>query len=195
MTIDQAVAILEAERVLQAVATEGPDCNPGSAWHDYVKEAGRSIKGSPKWCNAFSDLDLLEDADDSTEMWRCPNCEDILECSPGYYSAVGAPFCFYCNRVREWFERIDTIFLRESDGVLAIFPGIAASGDLFSCFSRSGQHSSASLDYCEAMPEVTDPSEYVYLAAELNLIGYNVRVVSKDSLLNPKYADARRAQP
>lgn len=64
MTIDQAVAILEAERVLQSVGCDGPDYVPGTAWYDYVKEASSVIKNDPLWHNAFDDLHLLEDYSD-----------------------------------------------------------------------------------------------------------------------------------
>lgn len=64
MTTEQAIAILEAERVLQDVGCNGPDCNPGSAWHDYVQEAGRTVQSDTTVFETFSDLDILEDSDD-----------------------------------------------------------------------------------------------------------------------------------
>ena len=39
MTLEQAEAILEAERVLQEVGAGGPDNIEGSAWHGLVSEA------------------------------------------------------------------------------------------------------------------------------------------------------------
>ena len=63
MTVDQAEAILEAERVLQTVGCDGPDSAPGSAWNDYVKEAGRTLKPYMLFRNAFNDLHLLECSD------------------------------------------------------------------------------------------------------------------------------------
>lgn len=60
MNIDQAVAILEAERVLQDIGCGGPDIHAGSAWKAYVKEAGRVIQGDPLFRNEFKDLSLLK---------------------------------------------------------------------------------------------------------------------------------------
>jgi hypothetical protein len=64
MTTDQAIAILEAERVLQHVGANGPDCNPGSAWNDYVIQAGAIVSADETVFETFSDLHLLEDSDD-----------------------------------------------------------------------------------------------------------------------------------
>jgi len=66
MTIDQAVAILDAERVLQGVGAEGPDTCGFSAWRDYVEEAGRVIQGDPLFRNAYNDITLLN--------CGCENC-------------------------------------------------------------------------------------------------------------------------
>jgi len=60
MTIEQAVAILEAERVLQQVGCNGPDCSNGSAWYNYVHSAADALIGDPLFCGAFGDLHLLE---------------------------------------------------------------------------------------------------------------------------------------
>ncbi len=70
MTIDQAIAILEAERVLQMVGCDGPDSVKGTAWYDYAQEAGRVIKSDRLWCKEFNDLYLLRDA--SGGPWTTP---------------------------------------------------------------------------------------------------------------------------
>lgn len=59
MTIDQAVAILKAERILQGGGCADLDSIPGIAWNDYVKEAGSTIKSDHLLCNTFDDLYLL----------------------------------------------------------------------------------------------------------------------------------------
>jgi len=64
MTVEQAEAILLAEVVLQDVGMDGPDSAPGSAWNDYVQEAGRTLKADPLYCNSFNGLHLLEGCDD-----------------------------------------------------------------------------------------------------------------------------------
>lgn len=67
MTIEQAVAILEAERVLQHAdgqndgGPEGPDYAQGTPWHTYVVEAFSVIKGDRLLRNTFDDLHFLED--------------------------------------------------------------------------------------------------------------------------------------
>lgn len=63
MTTEQAIAILEAERVLQVVACDGPSVHQGSAWRDYVLEAGRTVRPDPTVFDTFSYLDVLEDSD------------------------------------------------------------------------------------------------------------------------------------
>ncbi len=75
MTTDQAVAILEAERVLETVGCGGPDVHVGSAWEAYVKEAGRTIRPDPSYRAEFSDLAMLQE---------CPcdeNCDGAGDCS------------------------------------------------------------------------------------------------------------------
>jgi hypothetical protein len=70
MTIDQAVAILEAERVLQAVGAGGPDIGREgdfTAWRDYVEQAGRVVQGDPLFRNEFNDLNLLKGLDGGAE--------------------------------------------------------------------------------------------------------------------------------
>ena len=62
MTIEQAVAILEAERVLQTVGAGGPEIDVGTPWHGYVAEAVRIIDTTPhKALDRFKDLHLAQD--------------------------------------------------------------------------------------------------------------------------------------
>lgn len=72
MNIDQARAILEAERVLQDKRlinpAEGPAWAAGSAWRAYVKEAGRVVTdphGISLYRNTFDDLHLLRRGEDA----------------------------------------------------------------------------------------------------------------------------------
>jgi hypothetical protein len=60
MTTGQAIAILEAERVLQAVGCDGPDSVPGTPWNDYVKQAGAVVSADDTVFETFSDLHLLK---------------------------------------------------------------------------------------------------------------------------------------
>jgi hypothetical protein len=59
MTVSQAVSILEAERVLQHVGCDGPDCAEGGAWHNYVSEAVAAIADDSLFCNEFDDCGLV----------------------------------------------------------------------------------------------------------------------------------------
>ena len=59
MTIEQAVAILEAERVLQRVGANGPDCDEGSAWFEYVKKAYSVVQSDSLFRDSFNDLQLI----------------------------------------------------------------------------------------------------------------------------------------
>jgi hypothetical protein len=56
MTYEQACAILEAERVLQAVGRDGPDTHKGSAWYDYVECAFCVVADDPVFWDEFNDL-------------------------------------------------------------------------------------------------------------------------------------------
>lgn len=93
----------------------------------------------------------------------------------------------------------DVVFLyeRDSDDVFAVFPGITAvvgRTDLMTCYARVGQHSGTCFEYCYDCAEVINSAEYADLAAELIRIGYELCVVSKDSLGGAGYADERRLQ-
>ena len=85
MTIEQAVAILEAERVLQWVETmphpdDCPDCHDGSAWLAYVYEAGLVVETDPLLRHEFDDIALLRRKGACIGACRtdgtCCNCED-----------------------------------------------------------------------------------------------------------------------
>lgn len=76
MTIDQATAILEAERILQnsdfaEIQCEGPYTGGGSAWLAYVKEADRVVQGDPLFRHEFDDLALLQRCSCSHGCDRC----------------------------------------------------------------------------------------------------------------------------
>lgn len=61
MTIKQAIAILDAERVLQHVGAGGPDCSVGTAWCDYVREASDVVDAANEYCGNFTDLQLVKE--------------------------------------------------------------------------------------------------------------------------------------
>jgi len=61
MTTEQAIAILEAERILQMVGCEGPDWVEGTAWHAYVKQARSVISTDSRLVAQFADLHLCKE--------------------------------------------------------------------------------------------------------------------------------------
>lgn len=80
MNIDQAVAILQAERVLQAVGAGGPDIEGPSAWLGYVRKAGRVIQGDPLFRNEFKDLSLLNECPCGSDCDGTGDCDDLCKC-------------------------------------------------------------------------------------------------------------------
>jgi len=68
MTNEQAIAILEAERVLQfdtgnLVMPDGPEHLPGSAWNGYVIDALWTICDDDALMREFADIPFPEDND------------------------------------------------------------------------------------------------------------------------------------
>jgi hypothetical protein len=59
MTVKQAIAILEAERVLQTVGAGGPDCNLGTAWNNYLIVASQVVDDADEYCGNWNDLELV----------------------------------------------------------------------------------------------------------------------------------------
>ena len=61
MTTEQAIAILEAERVLQEKGCEGPDWVEGTPWYNYVKQARQVISTDSRLVAQFADLHLCRE--------------------------------------------------------------------------------------------------------------------------------------
>jgi hypothetical protein len=78
----------------------------------------------------------------------------------------------------------DVVFLKDSDGdgIFAVFPTLRERDDCFVCYSPIGQHSSASIHYCDGCEETTDPGEYANLSGELLCVGYKLRIVGKERI-------------
>ncbi len=180
MTIDQAVAILRAERALQQNGL-GDD---SGAWTDYVREASCIVKRDARWCNAFTDVD-----NSVYSPHQANDCE-FPECS----GCTHPDNCDGCEHIT-----VDVVFLRdpEDNNVFAVFPGEAATlgnSSHMVCYDPVGQHSCAGTAYCGLCREVTNPSEYADLSIKMGNIGYNLRVVHKDYMFSAKYTDARISQ-
>jgi hypothetical protein len=61
MTIKQAVAILDAERELEIIGVGGPDCNPGTAWNDYVREAIDVVDATEGYWGNYNDIKMIRE--------------------------------------------------------------------------------------------------------------------------------------
>lgn len=69
------------------------------------------------------------------------------------------------------------IFYKEKEGgILAVFPYMNHTIGLATCYSHDGQHSTTAFEYCNALRKASK-SEYASLKAELEEIGYKLRVI------------------
>lgn len=80
-------------------------------------------------------------------------------------------------------ERTTVVFrrwpLHPRWGILALFPDIDAGHGLCSSYQHVGQHSAAHYDNCIARTVPATPDKYADLKAELESLGYNLRVVKR----------------
>jgi hypothetical protein len=86
--------------------------------------------------------------------------------------------------------KTDVIFRKEKDGeILALFPYVVdtLAGDVMS-YAHLGQHGAASYNYCIRKSKPAKPEEYKDLFAELESLGYNLRVIKRQS--GRKYSEA-----
>jgi len=78
-------------------------------------------------------------------------------------------------------EQTVVIFRAERSGqykmsIYALFPYVAYTDKLCSCYAHVGQHSGANYDYCIKNSVPALPEEYSDLKAELESIGYNLKI-------------------
>lgn len=77
--------------------------------------------------------------------------------------------------------KTDVIFRKEKDGsILAVFPYLIQdfSGLYCTCYAHVGQHSAMMWNYLQNTAPAS-PQEYSDLFAELESIGYNLRVIKR----------------
>ena len=130
----------------------------------------------------YIDEFIRELEDEWDDLWRCPVCKEVVGVDFEYNDI---PYCGECDCQRDRFDPVEVIFLRDGD-VFAVLPSIDAStidATHITCYAHVGQHCCGTLRYCDECEEVTDPAEYADLAAELDRIGYNVRVISKEQYI------------
>jgi len=86
--------------------------------------------------------------------------------------------------------KTDVIFRKEKDGeILALFPYSLwnFAGDVV-CYAHLGQHGAADYNGCIRKSKPAKPEEYKDLLNELQGLGYNLRVIKKQS--GRKYSKA-----
>ena len=77
-------------------------------------------------------------------------------------------------------DKTDVIFRKDKDGVFALFPYLVATVDgKVTAYAHLGQHFAADYNHCIITSKPAKPEEYVDLMAELEQIGYNLRVIQK----------------
>ena len=77
-------------------------------------------------------------------------------------------------------ETTEVIFRVEKDGsILAVFPYISYSGyNYVTCYQHIGQHGEMDWDYM-LKTKPAAPEQYADLKAELESIGYNLKVIKR----------------
>ena len=82
-------------------------------------------------------------------------------------------------------DKVHVVFRIWNDGagVLALFPGIAATyeGNYCSSYQHFGQHGSADYNHCISMTRPATEEEYAELRGELESLGYNLVVIRRTS--------------
>lgn len=86
--------------------------------------------------------------------------------------------------------KTDVIFRKEKDGsILALFPHLLwnYAGDV-TCYAHLGQHSAADYSGCIRQSKPAKPEEYKDLLNELQGLGYDLRIIKRQS--GRKYREA-----
>jgi hypothetical protein len=72
------------------------------------------------------------------------------------------------------------IFYKEENEILAVFPYLPEQYGQVSCYAHVGQHSTASVEYCDSL-RMAKKKEYNDLYHELMSIGYKLKVLNAGS--------------
>ena len=64
-------------------------------------------------------------------------------------------------------------------GILALFPGVDEARELCSSYEHVGQHGIADYLHCIARTTPATPAEHAELKAELEGLGYNLRIMKR----------------
>ena len=88
-------------------------------------------------------------------------------------------------------EKTDVIFRKDKDSVFALFPYLIATVDgNVTGYAHFGQHFSADYNHCIMTSKPAQAEEYADLMAELEEVGYNLRIIQKINA--NKYYKARK---
>ena len=68
---------------------------------------------------------------------------------------------------------------KDTGDVIALFPGIPEPGDMVSSYMHVGQHGAADYEHVIAATRPSTEQEYEDLAAELEDLGYRLKIVRK----------------
>ena len=79
--------------------------------------------------------------------------------------------------------KTDVIFRKEKDGeIIALFPySLWNFAGVITCYAHVGQHGAADYNHCIRKSKPAKPEEYKDLFAELESLGYNLRVIKRQS--------------
>ena len=79
--------------------------------------------------------------------------------------------------------KTDVIFRKEKDGeILALFPHVVDTlMGLVMSYTHIGQHGPADYKYCMKISKPAKPEDYKDLFVELQGLGYNLRVIKRQS--------------
>ena len=77
-------------------------------------------------------------------------------------------------------EKTDVIFRKDKDSVFALFPYLISTVDgNVTGYAHFGQHFSADYNHCIMTSKPAQAEEYADLMAELEQVGYNLRIIQK----------------
>lgn len=133
-------------------------------WASYLINADSS---------GMEDMDIKQCDECTGDLGACINVSE--QSNFGQFKGMG------CDLAEYTFITIVTtvIFYKEEmpDNVLAVFPYKYDRGiNQVACYSSIGQHSSTSFGYCNELKKATR-KQYADLKAELERIGYNLKVI------------------
>lgn len=75
--------------------------------------------------------------------------------------------------------KTEVIFRVDDGEILAVFPYNSGKDHLIECYAHTGQHSWCAWDYITRCTKPATPAQYADLKAELEGLGYDLKVLQK----------------